>query len=89
MWIIYSLFGAFFQASEMAIKKKALQTRGVNNFIAFIAFTFAGLLLWGVYFWQGGSLWPIYELSDKFWQGMFWGVTLNILAVYFLYKALD
>lgn len=89
MWVIYSLLGAFFQATEMAIKKKALQTRGVNNFIAFIAFTFAGLLLWGFYFWQAGNLWPNYELTGKFWQGMFWGVTLNILAVYFLYKALD
>ncbi len=89
MWILYSFLGAFFQAAEMAIKKKALQTRGVNNFIAFLAFTFAGLFLGGLLYFQTGRIWPETTLSPSFWQGIFWTVFLNLVAVYFLYKALD
>ena len=79
----------FFQAAEMAIKKKALQTRGVNNFIAFLAFTFAGLLLGALLYFQTGRIWPETTLSQSFWQGIFWTVFFNLVAVYFLYKALD
>jgi drug/metabolite transporter (DMT)-like permease len=89
MWMIFSLFGALFQAIEMAIKKKALQTRGMNNFIAFLAFIFAGIILFLLFFSQTGMIWHDTTLSLSFWNGMFWYVALNVLAVYFLYKALD
>jgi drug/metabolite transporter (DMT)-like permease len=89
MWIIYSLFGAFFQASEMAIKKKALQTKGANNFIAFAAFSLAALLFAIFILFQSGSLVPEHALSSRFWIGIAATVTVNVVATYFLYKALD
>ena len=89
MWILYSFLGAFFQASEMAVKKKALQTKGLNNTIAFLAFIFAGILLGALLYVQSGKIWPENSLSGNFWEGMIVVIVLNVLAVYFLYKALD
>ncbi|MFA5993955.1 MAG: EamA family transporter [Parcubacteria group bacterium] len=88
MWIIYSLLGAFFQASEMAIKKKALKTKGMNNFIAFLAFLLAGFLMSAFFILQNESL-DMFSLSSRFWIGLGSSVAVNILATYFLYKALD
>jgi drug/metabolite transporter (DMT)-like permease len=89
MWIIYSLFGAIFQAAEMAIKKKALQVRGLNNVIALIAYGFAGLLLLALYIFQSGQFWIAAPLSAVFWNGIFWTVLLNMVGVWFMYRALD
>lgn len=88
MWIILSVLGAIFQATGMAVKKKALQIKGSNNFIAFASFTFAGILLGGYLLLKGGQF-PEIINPYVFWQGMFWMVFLNILAIFFLYKALD
>lgn len=46
MWIFFSVFGALFQAAGFAVKKKSLQTQGINNVIGFISFTFAGVIFW-------------------------------------------
>lgn len=89
MWIFYSLLGAFFQASEMAIKKKALKTKGANNFIAFAAFTIAAIFFAVFLLLQTGALFPDHTLSSKFWIAIAIAVTVNVVATYFLYKALD
>jgi drug/metabolite transporter (DMT)-like permease len=88
MWILLALLGAFAQAVGAAIKKKALQTSGMNNVIGFIAFAFAGLLFWILFAVDSGSFW-MSGLSVRFWQSMGWYAGLNVLAVWFMYKALD
>lgn len=87
-WMILSILGAFFQATGAAIKKKALQVPGMNNSIGFISFTVAGLIFGALYFFQTGTLWHD-NLTMRFWEGMFWYAGLNIVAVWFLYRALD
>jgi drug/metabolite transporter (DMT)-like permease len=88
MWILYSAIGAFTQAAEMAIKKKALQVKGMNNFIGFSAFFFAGILLSLFLLFQSNDTFIINNVS-KFWTGLIWSVVLEVIANYFLYKALD
>jgi len=89
MWITFAFLGAIFQAVEMAIKKKALQVRDMNNVIAFIAYAFAGVLLLLLYVFQSGNVWIDASLSATFWSGIFWTVVLNMVGVWFMYKALD
>lgn len=86
-WAILAIFGAFAQAFGSAIKKKSLQTLGMNNVIGFVSFTVAGLLF-GVFMFATGSSWPEH-ISSAFIRAMFWYAGLNIIAVWFLYKALD
>lgn len=74
---------------EMAVKKKALQTKGVNNFIAFFSFTFAGILIGFILFFQNGELFGEINNFPRLWHNVFWSVSLNVLAYFFLYKALD
>ncbi|MFA6383046.1 MAG: EamA family transporter [Parcubacteria group bacterium] len=88
MWILYSLIGAFSQALGAAFKKKALQTPGMNNVIGFISFAFAGIIFWLLYFSNTETFW-IENLSHRFWGAMFWYAGLNIIAAWFLYRALD
>jgi len=88
MWIVYSLLGAFFQASEMAIKKKALKTKGTNNIIAFLILLSAGIMMGMFLLFQNENI-PINDLSFKFWIGLFSSALINVIATYFLYKALD
>jgi len=88
-WIPFAFLGAMFQAVEAGIKKKALQMQGMNNVIAVIAFTFAGLLFAYFYAIQSGTLFSTHPLSIGFWIAVFWMVLLNIIAVWFNYKALD
>ena len=73
----------------MAITKRILQSKGLNNFIAFSSFIFGGFLLGAVFYFQNGNL--VFEINDagRFWQGILFGVSFNVLAVYFLYKALS
>lgn len=87
-WIIFALIGAFAQALGAAIKKKALQAKGMNNVIGFVAFGFAGLVFWLLFVFDSGSLW-MDGLSSRFWEAMIWYAGLNVLAVWFMYKALD
>ncbi|EKE20180.1 MAG: hypothetical protein ACD_8C00046G0005 [uncultured bacterium] len=88
-WIIFALLGAMFQAVESGIKKKALQTKGMNNVVAVIAFLVAGILFALTYAFQEGTLAPVHNLSNTFWINLGWMVGLNIIAVWFSYKALD
>ncbi|MDD5396784.1 MAG: EamA family transporter [Candidatus Moranbacteria bacterium] len=88
-WIPFAFLGAIFQAVESGIKKKALQMQGMNNLIATIAFVFAGLLFAIFYVLDGGTLSLLQNLNQNFWMALFWMVALNIVAVWFNYKALD
>ena len=88
-WMIFAFFGAIFQAFESAIKKKALQVKGMNNVVAVIAFFVAGALFALAYFLQEKTLMPTHNLSHLFWNALIFGVVLNIVAVWFNYKALD
>ncbi len=87
-WILYALLGSFFQAMEMAVKKKALQVSGLNNFIAFLAYLLAGSFL-GILFLLTFNDEVLVGNFFNFANGIFWTVVLNILAIFFLYKALD
>lgn len=87
-WILYALSGSFFQAIEMAVKKKALQVKGMNNFIAFLAFGMAGILLL-IFFLATFHGKIVIGNFSNFANGIFGTVVLNVLAYYFLYKALD
>jgi drug/metabolite transporter (DMT)-like permease len=90
MWIIFGLLAAFFQSAGMALKKKALQFKGVNNFIAFTSFTIAGIAMFFVVLAKNQSLFPAIENPLRFWQGLILlSVLPNTFAIYFLYKALD
>jgi drug/metabolite transporter (DMT)-like permease len=88
-WIPFAIFGAMFQAVEAGIKKKALQVKGMNNVVAVIAFFTAGTLFALAYYFQEGTLAPVHDLSGSFWSSLAWMVGLNIIAVWFNYKALD
>jgi drug/metabolite transporter (DMT)-like permease len=88
VWIVLSLAAAFCQALYAAIKKKALQTPGMNNVIGLVSFTLAGIIFGAAYWTETGSLWPPH-LSLRFWQAMAGYAGLNVLAVWFLYRALD
>lgn len=72
----------------MAIKKKALKTKGTNNVIAFFAFLGAGILI-GIFLLFQNDIFAVNSLSLKFWIGIFSAVAVNMIATYFLYKALD
>ena len=87
-WILLSLIGALSQAAGSAFKKKALQTPGMNNVIGFVSFVFAGIIFWALFMANSGTLWAD-GLTLKFWHAMFWYAGLNVLAVYYMYKALD
>ena len=89
MWILLSILGAFSQAIEMAVKKKALQVKGLNNFIAFFSFTFAGIIIGFILFFQSEELFREVNNFPRFWHNVFWSVSLNVFSYFFLYKALD
>lgn len=88
MWIALSIFGAFFQAVGAALKKKSLQTQGMNNTIGFVSFLVAGLIFGILYFAKTGTVWQA-DMSANFWQGILWTVGLNLIAIWFMYRALD
>ena len=88
MWIGFALLGAFCQALCAAIKKKSLQTPGMNNVIGFVSFSVAGIVFGIVHWTHTGSLWHD-DLSLRFWMGMAGYAGLNILAAWFMYRALD
>lgn len=88
MWVFYSLVGAVSQAFGSAIKKQSLQKRGMNNVIGCIAFMTAGIVFGIINFVDTGHVWMV-GLSHRFWEGMFWSASLNIVGAWFLYRALD
>lgn len=87
--LVFGLGAAFFQAAYMALKKKALQFKGINNFIGFASFVIAGVAIAMFMIAKGQTLTPVIENTQRFWQGVFWSVLPNTIAMYFLYRALD
>jgi len=87
-WLLLALTGACAQAVGAAVKKKTLQTPGMNNAIGFLSFSCAGIIFWLLHALNSGSFW-IDELSLRFWYMMLLFAGLNIIGVWFMYKALD
>lgn len=88
-WILLALSAALFQAVGSAIKKKSLQVAGMNNIIGFISFFTAGIIFGIFFFAKTGRLLPHLSLSGDFWIAMAWYAGLNIIASFFMYRALD
>ncbi|NTV41582.1 MAG: DMT family transporter [Candidatus Moranbacteria bacterium] len=88
-WILLGFSAALFQAIGSAIKKKSLQVTGMNNIIGFISFFTAGIIFGVFFFVKTGRLLPHLTLSVNFWVAMFWYAGLNIVASWFMYRALD
>jgi drug/metabolite transporter (DMT)-like permease len=88
MWILLSLSGAFSQALGMAVTKKAVNVPGTRNFIAATSFLIGAAFMLLVYFFERKTIWPDNGLSIAFFHWMFWTMLVNILSVFFLYKAL-
>lgn len=85
-WALLSLLAAFGQALGWALKKKALNKSGVNNFTGFISFAVAGIILAAIYFVFSRTE---VTLSPAFWWATLWIVLLNILGVWTGYRAID
>jgi len=86
--IILSTCGALFQALGAAINKKSLQMPGMNNLIGLVTFTVAGLAFSVVYFFTNKTF-GYSNLSLYFWEVMAWYAGLNIVAHWFMYRALN
>lgn len=85
-WMFLSLLSAFGQAFGWALKKRALENKGVNNTIGLVTFAVAGSVL-GIAYWIFGE--GVNALSVKFWFASVAVVGLNIIAVWTAYQALD
>lgn len=88
-WILLALSAALFQAVGSAIKKKSLQVAGMNNIIGFISFFTAGIIFGFFFFLKTKNFAPYFHLNAAFWQAMFWYAGLNVIASWFMYRALD
>lgn len=85
-WIWLSLLAAFGQALGWALKKKALNNLGINSIIGLVSYAVAAItlmLLWLLF----GTTDPI--LTSRFWWAMIALITLNIIAVWAGFKAID
>lgn len=85
-WIWLSLLAAFGQAFGWALKKKALNNLGLNNVVGLVSYTVAALAL--------TLLWILFGTTDIVLSNRFWGamgalITLNIVAVWAGFKAID
>lgn len=86
--IVLSTCGALFQALGAAVNKKSLQTPGINNLVGFVTFMVAGLVFSFVYFFSTGTF-GYTNLSIHFWEVMALYAGLNIVAYWFMYRALN
>lgn len=86
-WIFLSLLAAFGQALAWALKKKTLETQGINNIIGTLSFLVAGLTL-GAFWLLQGKPWPNFTQS-QFLIPLGVMVLGNIIAVWAAYRALD
>ncbi len=86
-WIFLALLAAFGQALGWALKKKTLESKGVNNSLGVVSFLVAGLLLFFMFWVANGAVLPV--LTTRFWQAALIVILTNILAVWMAYKALD
>ena len=88
-WFYLALIGALGQALTLAIKKKSLENKGLNNEIGMITFLVGGLVLsLALAFSPDGFQYSIHDTS-QFCKGMSAVVFFNVLGALFLYKALD
>lgn len=89
MWMLFSALSAFLQALGMALRKKVLQISGIRNFFASLILIVSGISL-GLIFWvKTGTILPKGINTIKLWQGLFWLISLNVIAIYFQLKALE
>lgn len=86
--VMLSMCGALFQALGAAINKKSLQKSGMNNLVGFVTFTVAGLLFLFPYLFSA-RIFAYENLSVRFWEMMALYAGLNIIAYWFMYRALN
>lgn len=86
-WVVLSLLSAFGQALGWALKKKSLESRGVNNTLGAVSFAIAGAILSIMYGLFNG--WVLPDLCARFWKASLIVIGANILAVWAAYRALD
>ncbi|MFA6285011.1 MAG: EamA family transporter [Parcubacteria group bacterium] len=86
--VVLSMCGALFQALGAAINKKSLQRPGINNLVGFVTFTVAGLMFLFLYFFSTKTF-GYENLSARFWETMALYAGLNIVAYWFMYRALN
>lgn len=85
-WILLSVLAAFGQALVWALKKRALENLGVNNTLGLVSYGCASLAFLTIFL-----LFEHREVhaSSKFFLSVSVLVTLNVLAVWASYRALD
>ncbi|NTW29862.1 MAG: EamA family transporter [Candidatus Moranbacteria bacterium] len=89
LWIVLAFNAALFQALGAAIKKKSLQVSGMNNIIGFVSFLTAGIIFGAFFLAKTGRVVPHLSLTPEFYVAMACYAGLNIVASWFMYRALD
>jgi len=89
MWILLSLSGAVFQALGGAFQKRAIKEHELKLLLGALIHLFAGILVGIVYFLKTGTVLGEIHNDYRFWNGMFWYTSLNVIATIFFYKALS
>ena len=86
-WALLSILGAFGQALSWGLKKKALSQSGINNITGFVGYAVAGVTLSFLFLFlrESGEV----HLTTTFWVSMVFIVTLNVLATWTGYRAID
>lgn len=87
-WFYLSIISAFLSACVTIIRKKLTTKPGLENTIGGATFFLGGLFLFLVYFVYTGHMWPRVELSKLFWQMTVLHIVLEVVAVWFLLRAL-
>lgn len=87
MWALLSLLSAFGQALGWALKKKSLQSAGVNNLLACVASLTSGLLLLPLHVLFNG--WNFPSITQSFVTATLAVILANITAAWAAYRALD
>lgn len=86
-WALLSILGAFGQALSWGLKKKALNKSGINNITGLVSYFVAGVMLIFLYFVLEKN--TTLHLTTTFWISTFFIITLNILAIWAGYRAID
>lgn len=86
-WVGLSLLSAFGQAFGWALKKKSLESKGVNNTLGAVSFAVAGVILAGLYVAMNGLVVPV--ITPRFVMAAAICIVGNIIAVWAAYRALD
>lgn len=86
-WVSLSILSGFGQALGWALKKKTLAYSGLNNTLGFISFLVAGFTLLFLWRFLEDGMSP--TITARFALATLVVVTLNVLAVWSAYRALD